>query len=81
MVHYRGGRAAIDREVYPDLDAFWGDLRGVRGGVGGSASSAARYLQLDDTRLAYLNDPACSISTSSGSAATRGIGTRNTSGT
>ena len=26
MVHYRGGRAAIDEDVYPDLDAFWSDL-------------------------------------------------------
>src|SRR6476469_899890 len=26
MVHYRGGKAAIDPSVYPDLDAFWADL-------------------------------------------------------
>src|SRR4051812_41222729 len=26
MVHYRGGRAAIDETLYPDLDAFWADL-------------------------------------------------------
>src|SRR5207253_8823771 len=26
MVHYRGGRAAIDAAVYPELDAFWRDL-------------------------------------------------------
>ena len=26
MVHYRGGRAAVDADVYPDLDAFWDDL-------------------------------------------------------
>src|SRR5947208_5662118 len=26
MVHYRGGRAAIDAAVYPDLDEFWDDL-------------------------------------------------------
>ena len=26
MVHYRGGRAAIDESVYPDLDEFWADL-------------------------------------------------------
>ncbi|HEY3766028.1 MAG TPA: hypothetical protein VGL44_12800, partial [Gaiellales bacterium] len=26
MVHYRGGRAAIDPTVYPDLDKFWDDL-------------------------------------------------------
>ena len=35
MVHYRGGRAAIDETVYPDLDEFWGDLdrRLPRGGA------------------------------------------------
>ena len=26
MVHYRGGRAAIDEDVYPDLEGFWTDL-------------------------------------------------------
>jgi 5-methyltetrahydropteroyltriglutamate--homocysteine methyltransferase len=26
MVHYRGGRAALDPEVYPDIDLFWDDL-------------------------------------------------------
>src|SRR5207247_1987878 len=26
MVHYRGGRASIDPEIYPDLDGFWSDL-------------------------------------------------------
>src|SRR4051812_16620392 len=26
MVHYRGGRAAIDPAVYPDVEEFWADL-------------------------------------------------------
>jgi methionine synthase II (cobalamin-independent) len=59
MVHYRGGRSAIDRSVYPDLDGFWADLTAVYAeqiqrlyGLG------CRYLQLDDTSLAYVNDPA-----------------------
>jgi 5-methyltetrahydropteroyltriglutamate--homocysteine methyltransferase len=26
MVHYRGGRAAIDPGVYDDIDEFWSDL-------------------------------------------------------
>jgi 5-methyltetrahydropteroyltriglutamate--homocysteine methyltransferase len=29
MVHYRGGRAAIDPAVYPDLEEFWHDLEQV----------------------------------------------------
>ena len=60
MVHYRGGPAAIDPKVYPDIDGVLGRpgrrLR-RRGGPAGRAR-AARYLQFDDTSLAYLNDPA-----------------------
>ena len=26
LVHYRGGPAAIDHAVYPDIDEFWEDL-------------------------------------------------------
>jgi 5-methyltetrahydropteroyltriglutamate--homocysteine methyltransferase len=59
MVHYRGGRSAIDESVYPGLDQFWADLTAVYAeeirrlyGLG------CRYLQLDDTSLAYVNDPA-----------------------
>jgi 5-methyltetrahydropteroyltriglutamate--homocysteine methyltransferase len=58
MVHYRGGPAAIDRSVYPDIEMFWSDL------VAAYAEEVRRlgelgvtYLQLDDTSLAYLNDP------------------------
>ena len=29
MVHYRGGRAAIDEKIYPDLDSFYRDLAAV----------------------------------------------------
>jgi 5-methyltetrahydropteroyltriglutamate--homocysteine methyltransferase len=59
MVHYRGGRSVIDEKVYPDLDQFWDDLAAAYAeeirrlyGLG------CRYLQLDDTSLAYVNDPA-----------------------
>ena len=58
MVHYRGGRAAIDETVYPDLDAFWADLTAAyREEVRRLGELGCRYLQLDDTSLAYLNDP------------------------
>ena len=26
MVHYRGGAAALDPKVYPELEQFWVDL-------------------------------------------------------
>ena len=58
MVHYRGGRAAIDADVYPDLEQFWVDLvAAYRAQVAGVAELGCTYLQLDDTSLAYLNDP------------------------
>lgn len=59
MVHYRGGRAAIDPDVYPDEDRFWADLSAAYAEqVRRVAELGCRYLQLDDTSLAYLNDPA-----------------------
>jgi 5-methyltetrahydropteroyltriglutamate--homocysteine methyltransferase len=58
MVHYRGGRAAIDEAVYPDLDAFWSDLTAAyREEVRRLGALGCTYLQFDDTSLAYLNDP------------------------
>jgi 5-methyltetrahydropteroyltriglutamate--homocysteine methyltransferase len=59
MVHYRGGRAAIDETVYPDLDAFWADLTAAYSEeVRRLGAQGCTYLQFDDTSLAYLNDPA-----------------------
>ena len=58
MVHYRGGRASIDPALYPDLDQFWDDLSAAYAAeVKALAALGCRYLQLDDTSLAYLNDP------------------------
>jgi 5-methyltetrahydropteroyltriglutamate--homocysteine methyltransferase len=58
MVHYRGGRAAIDPDVYPDLEQFWDDLTAAYAEqVRRIGELGCRYLQLDDTSLAYLNDP------------------------
>src|SRR5215471_6279806 len=59
MVHYRGGRAAIDETVYPDLTRFWDDLAAAYAReVQQLYDLGCRYLQLDDTSLAYVNDPA-----------------------
>jgi 5-methyltetrahydropteroyltriglutamate--homocysteine methyltransferase len=58
MVHYRGGAAAIDPEVYPDKDQFWSDLTSAYAEeVRRMADLGCTYLQFDDTSLAYLNDP------------------------
>jgi 5-methyltetrahydropteroyltriglutamate--homocysteine methyltransferase len=58
MVHYRGGRAAIDPHVYPDVEQFWQDLSAAYAEqVRRLGELGCRYLQFDDTSLAYLNDP------------------------
>ncbi|HUZ98678.1 MAG TPA: 5-methyltetrahydropteroyltriglutamate--homocysteine S-methyltransferase [Gaiellaceae bacterium] len=58
MVHYRGGKAAVDRDVYPDLDSFWADLtKAYAEQVRRLGEMGCTYLQFDDTSLAYLNDP------------------------
>jgi 5-methyltetrahydropteroyltriglutamate--homocysteine methyltransferase len=58
MVHYRGGQAAIDESVYPDVEEFWNDLvAAYREEVRRLGELGCTYLQFDDTSLAYLNDP------------------------
>ena len=58
MVHYRGGAAAIDPAVYGDSDAFWSDLTAAyREEVRRLGELGCTYLQIDDTSLAYMNDP------------------------
>jgi 5-methyltetrahydropteroyltriglutamate--homocysteine methyltransferase len=58
MLHYRGGRAVIDEAAYPEMEAFWHDLAEVYAReISGLAALGCTYLQLDDTSLAYLNDP------------------------
>jgi 5-methyltetrahydropteroyltriglutamate--homocysteine methyltransferase len=58
MVHYRGGAAMIDKDVYPDVDAFWSDLTDAYAEeVRRMGELGCNYLQFDDTSLAYLNDP------------------------
>ena len=59
VVHYRGGRAAIDASVYPRMEAFWHDIATVYSEeIARLHRLGCTYLQLDDTSLAYLNDPA-----------------------
>ena len=57
MVHFRGGRAAIDIESYPDLNKFFEDLsQCYRDEIAALYDAGCRYIQLDDTNLAYLCD-------------------------
>jgi 5-methyltetrahydropteroyltriglutamate--homocysteine methyltransferase len=55
VLHFRGGRKSISREVYPDLDAFYEDLaKTYRKAVKAFYDAGCRYLQFDDTVWAYL---------------------------
>jgi len=57
MLHFRGGREAINRQAYPDLDAFYADVAAAYAAeVAALGAAGCRYLQLDDTNLAYLCD-------------------------
>jgi 5-methyltetrahydropteroyltriglutamate--homocysteine methyltransferase len=58
MLHFRGGREAISREAYPDLEQFFADVAACyRDELNALARAGCRYIQLDDTNLAYLCDP------------------------
>jgi len=58
MVHFRGGRQAIDIKAYPDLDEFFKDLaQCYRDEINALYQAGCRYIQMDDTNLAYLCDP------------------------
>ena len=57
MLHFRGGRGAISTDAYPQLDAFFDDVaKAYRAEIKSLADAGCRYLQLDDTNLAYLCD-------------------------
>jgi methionine synthase II (cobalamin-independent) len=59
VLHFRGGRQSISRQVYPDLDLFFDDLgKAYRKAVRAFYDAGCRYLQFDDTAWAYLCSPA-----------------------
>jgi 5-methyltetrahydropteroyltriglutamate--homocysteine methyltransferase len=58
MLHFRGGREAISEAVYPRIENFYDDLTAAyRAEIADLAARGLRYLQFDDTNLAYLCDP------------------------
>ena len=57
MLHFRGGRAGISRAHYPELEAFYQDVADAYGAeLRSLAAAGCRYVQMDDTNLAYLCD-------------------------
>jgi len=58
LLHLRGGRSAISRAAYPDLDEFWVDVADAyRVAIDHLARAGCTYLQIDDVAFAYLCDP------------------------
>jgi 5-methyltetrahydropteroyltriglutamate--homocysteine methyltransferase len=56
-LHFRGGRNAISREVYPDLAEFWQDASAAwREAIHRLGDAGCTYLQLDDVGFSYLCD-------------------------
>jgi 5-methyltetrahydropteroyltriglutamate--homocysteine methyltransferase len=58
LLHFRGGRAAIDDNVYPDMDGFFADLARVyREEIAALYAAGCRYVQIDETNLPFMCDP------------------------
>ncbi len=58
VVHFRGGRQAIDPTTYPTLDGFFRDLgEAYHKAVAAFAAAGCKYLQIDEVNIAYLCDP------------------------
>ncbi|MFZ4478333.1 MAG: 5-methyltetrahydropteroyltriglutamate--homocysteine S-methyltransferase [Rhodoferax sp.] len=58
MLHFRGGRAGISLQHYPELDPdFYQDVANAYGDeLRSLAAAGCTYVQMDDTNLAYLCD-------------------------
>ncbi len=58
LLHFRGGRKAVDEKAYPDMELFFSDLARVyQEEIAELAAAGCRYIQIDDTNYAYLCDP------------------------
>ena len=57
--HFRQGRVAVSKEIYPELDTFFDDVaKAYRDAIRAFYDAGCRYLQLDDTAWAMVCDPA-----------------------
>ncbi len=58
-IHFHGGRDAVDRRAYPDLDAFWADIVAIyRAEIAALEALGCRYIQIDDPVMSYfLQEP------------------------
>ncbi|MFO1216826.1 MAG: 5-methyltetrahydropteroyltriglutamate--homocysteine S-methyltransferase [Burkholderiaceae bacterium] len=58
MLHFRGGRGGISKDAYPELEpTFYDDVARAYGDeLKSLADAGCRYVQMDDTNMAYLCD-------------------------
>jgi 5-methyltetrahydropteroyltriglutamate--homocysteine methyltransferase len=57
LMHFRGGRDAVDKTAYPTMEGFFNDVAEVYNAeFRDLAKLGLKYLQIDDTNLAYLCD-------------------------
>jgi 5-methyltetrahydropteroyltriglutamate--homocysteine methyltransferase len=57
MLHFRAGRSGIPEAIYPTMDEFYADVAAAyRAEIDSLTAAGCRYIQLDDTNLAYLCD-------------------------
>lgn len=58
LLHFRGGRQAVDQTAYPDIEEFYSDIARVYAEeVADLAAVGCNYLQIDEVDFAYLCDP------------------------
>ncbi len=58
ILHFRGGRAAVDATAYPDMDRFFADLASVYAQeIKALYDAGCRYVQIDETNLPFMCDP------------------------
>jgi 5-methyltetrahydropteroyltriglutamate--homocysteine methyltransferase len=58
LVHFRTGRAGVDKTAYPEMTDFFADLARVfRDEIAQLAEAGCTYLEIDDVNFAYLCDP------------------------
>ncbi|MGH7089889.1 MAG: 5-methyltetrahydropteroyltriglutamate--homocysteine S-methyltransferase [Stellaceae bacterium] len=58
LAHFWGGRLAVSRAAYPDMELFFADLARVyREELAALYEAGCRYVQIDETNLPFLCDP------------------------
>jgi 5-methyltetrahydropteroyltriglutamate--homocysteine methyltransferase len=58
MLHYRGGKQAVDPSAYANMEDYYADLgKTYAKAIKAFYDAGCRYLQLDDTSLSYFCDP------------------------